>query len=198
MRPVYAILYCIVWPFFNLVHPVRVIGRSNIPQGSALVCGNHTALSDPLLTIFAFGRRNQLHPMAKAELLAIPVLGWLLGKAGIFGVERGKSDVGAIRTAMKFLKSGEKVLMYPQGTRHKDGDMGDAKTGAAMLAVRTGVPVVPVYVPAKKRWFRPTPVVIGTPYLPQVAGKKGTAEEYRVIADDLMERIRALEELVES
>ena len=71
--------------------------------------------------------------------------------------------------------------------------MGDAKTGCAMLAVRTGVPIVPVYVPAVKRWFHRNPVVFGEPYYPVYQGKKATAEDYRVIADDLMERIRSLE-----
>ncbi|MCI8477291.1 MAG: 1-acyl-sn-glycerol-3-phosphate acyltransferase [Oscillospiraceae bacterium] len=195
MRTVYLILYCIAWPFFNLVHPCRAIGREHIPEGAALVCANHTRLSDPLFIVFAFHRQHQLRAMAKAEFMSFPVLGWLLKQAGIFGVERGKSDVSAIKTAMKFLKSGEKVLLFPEGTRHKDGEAGDAKTGAAMLAVRTGAPIVPVYVPAKKRWFRRTPVVIGAPFTPQIQGKRGTAEEYRAIAEELMERICALEEL---
>ena len=69
-----------------------------------------------------------------------------------------------------------------------------AKTGAAMFSVRTETPILPVYIPAKKRWFRPTTVVIGRPFLPQVAGRKGTSEEYRAIADELMDRIRALGE----
>lgn len=193
MRTAYIILYSLVWPFFNLVHPCRAIGWEHIPQGSALVCANHTALNDPLYAVFAFRRKNQLRAMAKSEFMSVPVLGWLLKKAGVFAVERGKSDVGAIRTAMKFLKSGEKVLLFPEGTRHRDGETGDAKTGAAMLAVRTGAPILPVYIPAEKKWFRRTPVVIGEPYYPRIEGKKGTAEEYRAIADDLMERIRALE-----
>ena len=61
-----------------------------------------------------------------------------------------------------------------------------------MLAVRTGVPIIPVYLPPEKKWFRRTPVVFGEPYYPKVAGRKGTADEYRAIADDLMERIEAL------
>ena len=61
-----------------------------------------------------------------------------------------------------------------------------------MLAVRTGVPIVPVYIPEKKNWFRFTTIVIGEPYYPQVESKKGTAEEYKVIAEELMERIHAL------
>ena len=121
-----------------------------------------------------------------------PILGWILKHGGIFGVKRGESDVGAIKTAMKYLKAEEKLLIFPEGTRHQDGEFGAAKTGAAMLAVRTGVPIIPVYLPPEKKWFRRTPVVFGEPYCPKVAGRKGTADEYRAIADDLMERIEAL------
>ena len=76
----------------------------------------------------------------------------------------------------------------------KDGKESEAKAGAAMLAVRTGVPLIPVYIPEKKRWFGITKVVIGEPFFPQVRSKKGSAEEYQTIAEDLMERIRSLEE----
>ena len=196
MNTVFSILYIIVWPFFNLFHPCRAIGREHIPKGGVLICANHTALSDPLLIVFAFQRKNPLRVMAKAELLRVPIIGWLLSKAGIFGVERGKSDVGAIKTAMRYLKGGEKLLLFPEGTRIKEGEEGTAKTGAAMLAVRTGVPILPVYVPRKKRWFAPTPVVIGQPYYPEVAGRHATSEEYQAIADDLMERIYGLGEQV--
>ena len=63
-----------------------------------------------------------------------------------------------------------------------------------MFSVRTGAPLVPIYIPAKKRWFRRTPVVFGEPFLPQVEGRKGSAEEYKMIAKELMSRIASLEE----
>ena len=113
----------------------------------------------------------------------------------MFGVDRGHADMHAVKTALKLLKDGNKLLMFPEGTRHQDGEFGDAKTGAAMLAVRTGVPIVPIYMPAEKKWFRLNPVVFGQPYYPKVAGRKGTAEEYRAIAEDLMRRIEALKPL---
>lgn len=189
----YRILYCIIYPFFNLVHPSKAIGWENLPEGGALICANHTKASDPFFIVFAFGLKHRVCAMAKAEILRVPVVGFLLSKAGVFGIERGKSDVGAIKTAMKLLKSGEKMVMFPEGTRvAEDAENHEAKTGAAMLALRTGVPIVPVYIPGKKRWFRPTPVVIGQPYHPQTADKRATPEEYRAIADDLMERIMAL------
>lgn len=121
-----------------------------------------------------------------------PLIGWILKQGGIFGVKRGQADIGAIKTAMKYLKNGELLLMFPEGTRHQDGDFGDAKTGAAMLAVRTGVPIIPIYIPAEKRWLRWNQVVIGEPYHPVVAGKRATPEEYRAIADEVMARIEAL------
>ena len=196
MSTFYAIIYAIVWPFFNLVHPNRTIGREHIQDGGVLVCGNHTDLSDPVFLAFAFQLKHQIRPMAKAELLRIPVLGWILKHIGVFGVERGKSDVGAIKHAMKLLKDGEKVLLFPEGHRVHSGEagQGEAKNGAAMLAVRCGVPILPVYVPEKKNWFQRTTIVIGEPYRPQVSSRKGTVEEYDAITSDLMRRIRALED----
>lgn len=198
MRAAYTIIYCFLWPFFNLLHPCKAIGREHIPEGGALICANHTRLSDPLFVVFAFHLKNRLRFMAKSELMRIPILGWLLAKAGVFGVERGKSDVGAIKLALKVLKGGEKLMLFPEGTRFKEGDGGAAKTGAAMLALRTGVPVVPVYIPRDKKWFGRTPVIIGAPYYPGVQGRKATPEDYRVVADDLMKRIRALGEQVKA
>ena len=122
-----------------------------------------------------------------------PFIGWVLRHGGIFGVKRGKADVAAIKTSMKYLKNGELLLMFPQGTRHQDGDFQDAKTGAAMLALRTGVPIIPIYLPAEKRFFRWNPVVFGGAYYPKVPeGRKPTQEDYHAVAADLMERIEAL------
>lgn len=195
MRGWYTVLYCLVYPVFNLVHPGKVIGRENIPDGAVMICCNHTSDSDPLFLCYAFRLKHQIRAMAKIELIRIPVIGWLLSKAGIFGVDRGKSDIGAIKQAMKYLREGEKVLIFPEGTRVRSsrGDVSQPKAGAAMLAVRCGVPILPVYVPEHKRWFRRTPVVIGEAFTPTVATRKGTQEEYEAITADLMARIRALE-----
>jgi 1-acyl-sn-glycerol-3-phosphate acyltransferase len=197
MRRIYGIFWYIVWPFFNLVHPVRLVGRENIPQEGGLYCANHSGYADPLCLMFALGSRNQVRPMAKAELLRLPILGWFLKKVGVFGVERGKADVNAIKTAMRYLKSGENVLMFPEGTRIKDGvdkhgNEGEAKAGAVMLASRTGAPLVPVYIPEKKPWFRRVNVVVGQPYHPHLESRKGSTEEYQALADDLLGRIYAL------
>ena len=195
MKTWFALLYCVVWPFFNLFHPCKAVGRENVPEGAAILCPNHTRMSDPFFVVFALGLGIRPRVMAKAELMSVPVIGWILKKAGVFAVERGKSDVGAVKEALKCLKAGEKLLLFPEGTRHRDGTIDESgKSGAAMFSVRTGAPLVPIYIPAEKRWFRRTPVVFGEPFQPQVEGRRGSAEEYKAIARELMSRIAALEE----
>lgn len=191
---VFRLLYTIYWPIFNFLHPIKAIGRENIPEGAAVVCPNHTTAGDPLYVVFALGRHYPVWAMAKAEILKWPILGWLLSKAGVFGVDRGKADLKAAKTAMKCLKTDHKLLIFPEGTRVGEGEESDAKAGAALFATRTGAPLLPVYIQPKKRRFRATKVVIGQPYHPQIAGRKATSEELQEIAQDLMHRIQALGE----
>ena len=171
---VFRLLYTIYWPIFNFLHPIKAVGRENIPEGAAVICPNHTTAGDPLYVVFALGRRYPVWAMAKAEILKWPVLGWLLSKAGVFGVDRGKADLRAAKTAMRCLKTDHKLLIFPEGTRVGEGEASDAKAGAALFATRTGAPLIPVYIQPKKRRFRPTRVVFGQPYHPQIAGNKAT------------------------
>ena len=140
----YRFLYLVVWPFFNLFHPVRTVGREHIPEGAAVICPNHTALSDPFFVAFAFQKKNPLRVMAKIQLMRVPVIGWLLGKAGIFGVDRGHADMHAAKTALRCLKEGHKLLIFPEGTRTKTGKLGVIKSGAFVIAAAAGADMLPV------------------------------------------------------
>lgn len=191
---VYHFLYVIIWPFFNLFRPIRTIGRENIPDGPVVICPNHTSIGDPFYVVFAFGWKYPLRAMAKIQIMRVPFIGWILSKAGVFGVDRGHADMKAVKTALRFLKDGDKLLMFPEGTRVHEGENVEAKTGAALFATRTGVPLMPVWVPAKKRLFRRNTVVLGEPYYPKFAGRKATSEELEAIVADLMVRVRALGE----
>ena len=91
----YRFLYLVVWPFFNLFHPVRTVGREHIPEGAAVICPNHTALSDPFFVAFAFQKKNPLRVMAKIQLMRVPVIGWLRAR-------RASSEwTGAMRTCTR-------------------------------------------------------------------------------------------------
>ena len=191
---VYAVLYPIVWIFMKIFHPWKAVGVENIPEGAALMCGNHTSLGDPLYVVCCMGSRRQTHVMAKAEIMKWPVIGFLLKKAGIFGVNRGKSDMAAIKEAMRVLRDGEKLLMFPEGTRVRGNEDVEAKVGAALFATRTGVPLLPVYIQRKKRRFRRNTVVIGEPYYPEYEGRKPSEAELQAMARELMGKVKALGE----
>lgn len=195
MNKMYAFIYPFIWLFMRIFHPWRVIGAENLPEGAAVLCGNHTTAGDPLYVVCALGRKRQVHVMAKEEIMRWPVVGWILKKAGIFGVKRGTADVAAVKEALRVLKNDERLLIFPEGTRVREGQTSEAHTGAAMFATRTGAPLVPVYITPKKRLFRRTTVIFGQPYHPEFEGRKPSSNELQAIADDLMARIRALGEL---
>lgn len=188
-------LYVVIWPFFHLFRPIRVVGREHIPEGPVVICPNHTTIGDPFYVVFAFGYHYPMRAMAKIQIMRVPFIGWILGKAGVFGVDRGHADMKAVKTALKFLKDGCKLLMFPEGTRVHSGEDVAAKTGAAMFATRTGVPLLPVYIQPEKRLFRSNLVVIGEPFQPTFQGRKPTADELDEITHELMNRVHKLEEV---
>ncbi len=188
----YAALYLLVRPFFCLFHPGKLIGGENIPPGGVLICANHSDNLDPLYIVFALGLRRLPRILAKEELRRIPIVGFLLDKIGLIWVKRGQNDIAALRKSLKALKDGETMLIFPEGTRSEE--VSEGKTGAAMLAIRAGVPVLPLYLPQKKRWFRRTPVVAGEPYLLFTEARKPNSEDYRIATEELMRRIAALGE----
>ena len=190
MSTAYKILYTILYPIYNALYWPHYIGKENFPEGACIVCANHSSMCDPFWVAFALGRKDSLHFMAKKELFKIPILNWILKKAGVFGIDRGNADVEAIKTAIKYLKNGEKIMMFPEGTRISSDDKAAAKTGAIMLASRTEVPIVPCYIPRKKRLFSRMKIVVGKPY--KIARVRGTSEAYSQYDDELMEKIIAL------
>ena len=195
MNKFYHTLYPIFWALMKLFLPWRIEGAENIPEeGGVLLCANHSSLLDPLYILCAMGRKRQLHIMAKAELFSIPVLGWLLKKVGMIPVKRGMADVAAYKESLRVLRGGERMLIFPEGTRVKKGQTIQAHTGAVVMALRGNAMLLPVFIERKKRVFRPTRLVFGKPYRPEIAGNKPTTEESRAITDDLMAQIYRLGE----
>lgn len=193
MYKLYSFVYPILWVFMRLFHPWSAQGRENLPEGGYLLCANHSSMGDPIYVLATYPRKTQIRVLAKEELMCIPVLGFLLKKAGVIGIRRGEADVSAIKECLRVLKGNGRLLMFPEGTRVKEGENVQAHSGAAMLATRAGVPIVPVYISTRKRWFRKTRVVFGAPFHPVFEGRRPTAEDYGRISADIMDRIRALE-----
>ena len=168
------------------------------PDGTYLICANHQSLLDPVLLGAAI--RHNPRYMAKAELSRIPLLKQLVTALGAYFVDRGGTDVAAIKKSITLLKDGESVIMFPQGTRYKGVDPATTKVkfGCAMIASRAGVPVLPVYLEVKKhrvRLFRKTVVRIGKEISPEeLAAVSEGPEDHKHGAELIFNRILSLRE----
>ena len=191
-RTFQALAIPIVNVYDHLKYNYHVIGREKVPDGGCVLVANHTQWADPVLVGTALGNQYPLVAMAKKELFQIKLLGPLISALGAFPVDRGTADIGAIKTSLKAVKEGKKLLIFPEGgTKHKAGD--EAKVGVAMIAARTGAPIVPIYISENKKFRSKVYVVFGDAYIPE---KTKSKDGYRAIADDMMRRIYALKETI--
>lgn len=183
----YITLHFLLKPLLNLLFPTVVQGVEHLPQDRPVVlCANHSSAVDPIALAVALPRTYPIRIMAKKQLFSIPGLNWLIRKLGAFPVDRGHNDISAVKHSIGALRDGCSLLIFPEGTRVKRGQHIAPKPGAAMIAIRSGVDMVPVYIGTNRRLFHRTPIVIGTPYTPVYTGRKGTAEEYQRNIDTVM------------
>jgi len=182
-----------------LLFKTRVHGGDNVPATGAIIAGNHVSHMDPVLLWCASPR--PVHFMAKRELWDSRFLAWFLPRAWAFPVNREGADRAAIETATQFLKDGDLVGIFPEGTRSEDGQtLGEAHGGAAFIAMRAGVPVVPVafvgtenVMPKGKLLprLRRVTVSFGTPVDPAAFTEGGRKERVDAMTSAIMERIAA-------
>ena len=150
---------------FHIFFGYRVIGRENIPEGGCVVCPNHVQLSDPPFAAVALRRQDADTPDGEEEeLFRKKIFAWLIAALGAFPIDREGADITAIKTALGSVRAGQKLIIFPQGTRH--AAEGETKKGAAMLAVKTRAPILPMYITEGKRFRCRATVVIGKPFTP--------------------------------
>lgn len=167
--------YFIGWSFFLVFFKaylsLKVIGRENIPKrGAFIFASNHSSYLDPIL--LGVSAHRSLNYMAQEDLFKRPFLGWALRKVRSFPVKRDESDFRAIKDALRKLAEGNPLVIFPEGTRSKDGSLKSAKPGIGFIGARSGVPVVPAYIKgafealprgAASLRRRPVSVYIGMP-----------------------------------
>lgn len=194
----FAFVYHVLGAVVRVWHPFSVEGLENVPESGALLCPNHASNWDPILVVLALPVNYRLHLMGKEELFRNPVLGWFLRKVGGFPVSRGTADIKAIKTAIQAIKAGDSLLMFPEGTTirggvgYHDGLPPHAHSGVAMIGIRTGARMVPVFVDGEKKAFRRTRLIFGKPVEPVYTGRHGTTEELQKISDDILKEAYAL------
>ena len=154
----------------------RIEGAEHLPRtGPFIVVTNHCSNLDPLMMGWATGHQigRVVHFMAKIEMRRWPIIGWLATQAGVYFVRRGERDRAAQRFSLESLAAGRPIAIFPEGTRSKDGRLKDGKPGTALIAMRSGAPIVPAGIagthrifPGRSRWPRPARVRIrfGPPF----------------------------------
>jgi len=175
-RAWYAVLQQVARVLFVVVFRIRVYGRSRLPRrGGVLVVSNHQSYLDPILA--AVGMPRPFHPMARRSLFRFAPFAWLIRSLHAFPVRRGSADMGAVREALRRLKGGAVVLVFPEGTRTRDGSIGRLHAGPVTLARRAGVPILPIVIDgAFEAWPRSRPVPLPHP-IRVACGRPVSAEE---------------------
>ena len=162
-------IYC------GIFRPVRVTGKENLPkEGGFMLCANHVSFLDAVVTILYVKRHIRF--MAKKELFKYRLVAGVLGEVGAFPVDRGNADLAAVREAIKTLKEGKCLGIFPQGTRSHGNERTQMHGGAALIVQRTGSPVIPMYIDGPYKYFRKTDIRIGKPIDLSEFGKKADSE----------------------
>ena len=165
--------------FFNqIIHPYKLIGKEKVKDGAAVLVGNHYRIWD--IVHMACTTKERVHFITKQELYKNKFLAYLCRKVEAIPVSRDGQDAKAIMTALRYLKKGEKISMFPEGTRNRtDAELLPLKGGAALFAIKAKVPVYPVMSIGKTKYFRRTPIIVGDPIdLSEFYDKKMTTEDY--------------------
>lgn len=193
VSPFMSFLHAFLGFFHMIFFPYRIHGNKKTGKGACIFVGNHYHMFDvfyPIRTTW-----EGIHYICKKSILEAPIL-WKWGeRIGAIGVARDGSDVRALMEAVRVLKAGDKICMFPEGTRNRTG--GDEflpfQGGAAMLSVKTKSPIIPFVIMDRPRFLRVTHVVFGNPVeFPEYYDRKVSPEEYERLDEGLRDRMYAI------
>lgn len=150
MGSYYSVTRFLVSGCFRVVTGWEVTGRERVPAaGGLVIASNHISFWDPPLIGSALPR--ECHFLAKEELFATPLLGPVIHSLNAIPIRRGLADLSGMSRAIEVLKRGEALLMFPEGSRMRDGELHPARPGVGMMAVSADVPILPCFISGSGR-----------------------------------------------
>ncbi|WP_144511324.1 1-acyl-sn-glycerol-3-phosphate acyltransferase [Bacillus sp. FJAT-22090] len=185
----YSFAKTVVYGVLKPIYRFEVIGADKFPkEGGILLCSNHIDNLDP--PVVGINAPRPVNFMAKEELFNLPILKSILPGVRAFPVKRGMSDRDALRRALKLLKDGEVVGLFPEGTRSKDGQLGKGFSGAGFFALRGEANVVPCAIIGPYKPFKRLKIVYGEAIdMQPYRERKASADE---VTEVIMANIAAL------
>lgn len=186
------IVKAVVFAFYKIFFRVKFEGLENIPKFEAgIIAPNHISNFDPPL-MYIMTKRD-MNIMSKASLLKVPVFGRFLKYMGIYAVERNRKDMGAVKKSLTFLKQGNLLCVFPEGTRNGVEKGQKLHNGVAFLSIAGKVPVIPVGISGEYKLFHKVTVKIGKPiYFKEYYNVKNVKEKYEEINEVIWADIQNL------
>lgn len=183
--------------YFKTCYNFKVEGLENIPKtGALIIAGNHLSNADPPAIGGFAGLVRDSRFVAKKELFSIPLLGWFFRRSGYIPVDRARAigDFGALQSVVAALEKGESVVMFPEGTRSRNGKPQRPKSGIGFLVYKTGVPVMPVKIEGTFGWpwVRKIRVKFGTVMHLEKDPALDHKAQYKQFANQIMDAINSI------
>ena len=189
INPFLNFLRCLVIPLYYLVRPFRFYGEKKVPEGACVFISNHYQFLDPVYP--ASLTWEQIHFVAKKEVLDNPLLAFFAKGAKVIAVNRDGNDARGLLDCFKCLKNGEKISIFPEGTRNKtDAEMLPFHSGAAVMAIKCKVPIIPLVIYSRPKFFRCAHILYGEPIdLSEYYDRKLSQEEFAQVDEMLRQRM---------
>ena len=185
----YSVAKALAWVLFHTVYPVTLHDKERLRlTGPCILIANHLSGLDPVCVAHAVSGEEVTY-LGKKELMQGRFSGWLMRSLHVIPVDRHNFDMAAMRACMQALKEGRVLGIFPEGTRYKKGNMEELEAGVAILALRSNVPVVPVYIHGKLKPFRRVHCYADPPIPMDDLRQMGVGRDS---SDELLKRIATL------
>ena len=173
---------------------LKAVGTENIiMDGGVIFAANHKSWLDPVVVAVSSPRKIAF--MSKKELFKNKIVAYFLKSLGAFPVNRGKGDIGAIKTGMTILNQGQVLMIFPEGKRLKKGESVPAKPGVALFATHNRVPVIPILIDGDFGFMKKITVIFGKPIcFDEYYDQKLKSEQLTELSQNILDTVYALKE----